>query len=165
MRLGPTNATAALQDGRGAVFNAAREAIAMQTLVAAFERDYSGPDGWQAARQAIADAFGDGWADATLAWVLHVVGAGANRDHPGTETIVRWALSLPVMGALMPALDALLHFKGTDGSGEAARAAVNVVRDSIIAAGEHGVQLDWLNYTLGIWTRTTGGPVISLDAC
>ena len=77
MRLGPTNATAALQDGHGAVFNAAREAIAMQTLLAAFERDYSVRTAGR--RRGRRSPTRSATAGLMLRWhgSLHVVGAGA----------------------------------------------------------------------------------------
>lgn len=163
MQVGPKNASAALEDGRGAVFHALKETIELQTIVSAFERDYPGEDGWHQAHNAIADAFGAEWAAATLAWSLQIADAGAKaglNPDPGAETLVRWALSLPVMGWLMPALDALLPYKNTDGSGEGARGAAEIVRENVIAAIERGVRVDWLQSTLEVWTRTTGGPAI-----
>jgi hypothetical protein len=161
MQIGTENATAALREGRGVVFHAVVAATEMQTLVAAFERDYPGADGWQAARQAILDAFGAEWADATLTWALQVASAGAAAElDPGTDTLVRWALSLPVMGGLMPALDALMSVGAPNGGGEAARGAAEAVRGSILAAVGRGVSRDWLERALGTWASATGGPAI-----
>jgi hypothetical protein len=161
MRVGPRNARAASENGQGGIYAATMAAMELQRVVAEFEHDYAGARGWDAARRAIADAFSAEWAETTLSWILRLENAPRGGMEPGTRTLVRWGLGLPIMGDLLPALDALLRV--ADGEhGEAARGAIGAVNDAVIGAVLRGVRLEWLQGTLDTWARTTDGPEITL---
>lgn len=154
VHLGRDNALTALKDGQGPVFHALTEAIELQVLVAAFERDHPGADGWKASQQAITDDFGDDWAQQTLVWVLRIAGVKTSEPEPGGASLTRWALALPVMGNLLPALDDLLASRSDE--------TTQAVRDAIFQAVEQAVDPTWLQRILDLWTDTTGGPEITL---
>jgi hypothetical protein len=160
MRVGPWNAKAASENGQGDVYAATMAAIELQLAVAEFECDYPGERGWDMAQRAIAKAFGAEWAQTALGWILRLENAPSCDLEPGTRSLVRWGLSLPVMGDLLPALDALARFETSDG--EATRGAIGAVNDAVIGAVLRGVRLEWLQSALDTWARTTGGPEIAL---
>jgi hypothetical protein len=149
MRVGPRNAEAASKDGRGAVYDATMAAIELQRIVAEFEYKYPGASGWQAAQRAIAEVFGATWAQMTLSWILRLENAPCDQLEPGTPSLVRWGLGLPIMGDLLPALDALSQLgEAANEHGEATRARVEAVRDAITGALARGVKPEWLQGVL-----------------
>jgi hypothetical protein len=160
MKVGPRNATAASENGQGAAYNATMAAIELQRVVAKFECEYPGARGWEVAQRAIAGVFGASWAETTLSWILRLENAPNCELEPGTPSLVRWALGLPILGGLLPALDTLSQFERSDG--EAARAAIEGVRAAITNALSRGVRWQWLAGALSTWARATGGPEIAL---
>jgi hypothetical protein len=135
-------------------------AIGLQAIVAEFEHDHPGKRGWDPAQQAIAQVFGAAWAEMTLSWILRLENAPCDHLEPGTPSLVRWGLGLPIMGDLLPALDALSQFESSDG--EAARGAIEEVRVAITVALSRGVRWQWLQGALKTWAHATGGPEILL---
>jgi hypothetical protein len=161
MRVGLRNAKAASENGQGGIYEAVTAAQELHVIVVEFERDYPGESGWEVAGQAITDAFSAEWAQTVLGWILRLENAPSCDLEPAAASLVRWGLGLPVMGGLLGALDALLRV--ADGEhGEAARDAVEAVNDAVIGAVLRGVRMEWLQTTLDIWARTTGGPEIVL---
>jgi len=110
-----------------------REAMELQSLIAALERDYPG-----------VGRLG-GSADRDRRRVRRRGIAGARRRSGP-------ALSLPIMRGLLPALDALLAV-GSDRQGEAAAGVIEAIHDAITAAVERGMKSDRLPDVLETWSR------------
>lgn len=163
LQLGPNNAPGGCEKGK-VIHTAVVAAEMLQTYVADFEWRSMGWNGWEFVERAIADKFGAEWAKTVLGWVVHLERIGPIGR--GASTLARWVLSQPVMGSLLPDLDALLlawQRAGDGGSFTDMYDAAEAVRADVLTAIDHGASPTRLQGALDLWSSSTGGPTMALQ--